>query len=109
MSKIRKMKKISYSLIILFLITSCGGVKDAGKVLRNEKIYSSDEFPVKKREPLVLPPDYNKIPVPNSEVQNKDSYDENRIKKILKDTEGTNSSQNSKSSTEESILNRIKK
>ena len=47
--------------------------------------------------------------MPNSEVQNKDSYDENRIKKILKDTEGTNSSQNSKSSTEESILNRIKK
>ena len=94
---------------MLFLITSCGGVKDAGKVLRNEKINSSDEFLVKKREPLVLPPDYNKIPVPNSEVQNKDSYDENRIKKILKDTEGTNSSQNSKSSTEESILNRIKK
>ena len=33
---------------------------DARKVLRNEKIKTTDEFLVKKREPLVLPPDYRK-------------------------------------------------
>ena len=39
---------------------------DASKVLRNEKIKTTDEFLVKKREPLVLPPDYRTIPEPGS-------------------------------------------
>ena len=36
-------------LLTLFFIVSCGGLKDAGKVLRNEKIQTTDEFLVEKR------------------------------------------------------------
>ena len=46
-------------LLIIFTFTACG---DAAKTLRNEKIKTTDEFLVKKRQPLVLPPDYNKLP-----------------------------------------------
>ena len=60
------MKKINFLLSIIFLLTSCGGLKDAGKVLRNEKVRTTDEFLVEKRNPLVLPPKYVKIPVPGS-------------------------------------------
>lgn len=101
------MKKINLLIITLFIVTSCGGFKEAGKVLRNEKTNSTDEFLVKKREPLVLPPDYNKIPKPNSKDTNNKYEEENRIKKILKDSTETKSSK-STTSTEESILEKIK-
>ena len=56
--------------------------KDAGKVLRNEKIKTTDEFLVKKRKPLVLPPDYKKIPEPGKKKKKK--MMKRKIKKILK-------------------------
>ena len=60
------MKKIIYIHILFLLLTACGGMKEAGKVLRNEKIKTTDEFLVKKNNPLVLPPDYNNMPEPGS-------------------------------------------
>ncbi len=60
------MKNTKILLITFFLFVSCGGLKEAGSVLRNEKIKNTDEFLVKKRNPLVLPPNYEKIPEPGS-------------------------------------------
>ena len=60
------MKKINFLVLISFLLASCSGVSDAGKVLRNEKVKTTDEFLVKKRQPLVLPPNFNEIPEPGS-------------------------------------------
>ena len=37
-------------LIVLVLLVSCGGLKEAGQVLRNEKIKTTDEFLVKEPE-----------------------------------------------------------
>ena len=84
------MKKINLLLLILFLSVSCGGLKDAGKVLRNEKTATTDEFLIKKRNPLVLPPDFEKIPEPGS-ITKKDQEDENKIQKILKAPESSKS------------------
>ena len=44
------MKKIIYIHILFLLLTACGGMKEAGKVLRNEKIKTTDEFLVKKKQ-----------------------------------------------------------
>ena len=101
------MKKINFLLIILITLVSCGSVEEAGKVLRNEKIKTTDEFLVKKRKPLILPPDYNEIPEPGTKTENKINENE-KIKKMLKSTEKTNIKNNS-SSTEQSILNKIRK
>ena len=101
------MKKIKFLLIILITLVSCGSVEEAGKVLRNEKIKTTDEFLVKKRKPLVLPPDYNEIPEPGTKTENKINENE-KIKKMLKSTEKNNIKNNS-SSTEQSILNKIRK
>ena len=102
------MKNLKLILIGLFLINSCKGFSDAGKVLRNEKTRTTDEFLVKKKQPLVLPPDYNELPEPSSkkEIKTKDNYS---IKKILKAKEETDSNEKKSSSVEESILNRIRK
>ena len=102
------MKKIYPLLTVLILLTSCTSLSDAGKVLRNEKIKTTDEFLVKKRKPLVLPPDYNEIPEPSSSEENKINEDQ-KIKSIIKSSEKKISNKNKSSSTEQSIINRIRK
>ena len=99
----------NFYLINVFLIflTACSGLKDAGKVLRNEKIRTTDEFLVKKRNPLVLPPNYEEIPEPGS-ILNKKLNQEDKIKKLLKAPE-TKEDKKVPSSVENSILNRIRK
>ena len=52
------MKNTIILFIMLFLLVSCSTIKDAGKVLRNEKIKTTDEFLVEKRDPLVFPTRY---------------------------------------------------
>ena len=60
---------------------SCGGASDAAKVLKNEKVTNTDEFLVKKRAPLVLPPEYDTLPEPNS-AKNSKKTETNKINKI---------------------------
>ena len=43
---------------------------EAKKVLSNEKIKTTDEFLVKKRDPLVLPPNYKDLPKPGTLIIN---------------------------------------
>lgn len=101
------MSKINFILIFIFLLTSCNGLKEARKVLRNEKITTTDEFLVKKRNPLVLPPNYEELPIPGSIKEVKENQEE-KIKKILKAPE-IQETKKSSSSVEKSILNKIRK
>ena len=103
------MKKLFFYIILLILLNSCGGgLDDAKKVLKNEKIRTTDEFLVKKRNPLVLPPNFEEIPEPGS-IDKKKENEEEKIKKILKAPKSDNISGDNSSSIEESILNRIRK
>ena len=101
------MKKILLTLFLPVILLSCASLEEAGKVLRNEKVKTNDEFLVKKREPLITPPDYNKIPKPGSIEESKNNEDEQKLKKILKSTEEVN--QDSSNSTEESIIDKIRR
>ena len=99
-------KSIFYILLTLFLY-SCNTLSDVGKTLRNEKIRTTDEFLVKKREPLSLPPDYKKLPEPRQDNSAKQES-KNKINKILKITK-TQSTKKKSSSVEQSIINKIRK
>ena len=91
------------------LLNNCSSIGEAGKILRNEKRATIDEFLIKKKEPLTLPPDFTKIPKPNS-IEDKAETEQNSFKKILKMSETkSGSNQTKSSSTEKSILNQIKK
>ena len=98
------MKKIT-SIFIFLILFSCSSLKDAGKVIRNEKITTTDEFLVKKKDPLILPPNYEKIPQPDTLKENKSK--EKDVKSILK-INTKNQSLKKNSSTEKSIIERIK-
>jgi hypothetical protein len=104
----KNISKTALSLVSLFFLYSCGGLSDVGKVMRNEKVSSNDEFLVKKREPLILPPDYDTLPEPMSEESiNKEN--DNNINKILKIPNEQENSKKKSSSVEQSIINEIRK
>ena len=103
-----KIKKIVLLLSLITFLYSCGSASDAAKVLRNEKIRSTDAFLVEKKGPLVLPPDYNEIPAPDTIIE-KNKNDENKIKRILKAPINENKATNNSSSVEKSILEKIRK
>jgi len=100
------MKKLFLNFIIFSLLYSCGG-SNIGKVLRNEKIKTTDEFLVQKRDPLTMPPGYETLPKPGEiNVKKKDNKS---IKSILKAPKDENSSTSKISSVEKSIINEINK
>ena len=51
-------------LLIFIILVNCQTVDEVGKVMRNEKVSSTDEFLVKKNQPLVIPPNLRELPVP---------------------------------------------
>ena len=96
------MKK-NINLVLIFLIlTSCGGFK-----LKKTEV---DEFLVEKKSPLVLPPDYGKLPLPDGQKKPDDNEEGLSLKEVLskKNTSETEKKQNNNSSIEKSILDKIK-
>tara|TARA_B100000886_G_C20265450_1_gene424756 strand:- start:95 stop:406 length:312 start_codon:yes stop_codon:yes gene_type:complete len=67
------MNKKIFFIIALFFLSSCQNVKDA---LTGKKYENSDEFLVIKKNPLVLPPNFNELPTP------KDVANTNQIENI---------------------------
>ena len=106
-----KFFKISKLLILLFFIYSCGSV---GEALQGKKRSDQgDEFLVDKKNPLVMPPDFDKLPKPGeaSIKSTKDiKSDQSNIENLLKKSkieEDTSSAEKS-TSIESSILKKIK-
>ena len=104
--KIRK--SLFICCVAIFFLNNCSSFKEAGKVLRNEKTSNTDEFLIKKREPLTQPPNYKVMPEPGS-AKSRADIDEKSIENILKSSRTkSNNLRNKSSSTEESILKKIK-
>ena len=90
---------------LILLIYSCGTVKEG---FTNQKKENKDEFLVEKKSPLVMPPDYDKLPIPNPEMsQNENSEDV--LKKLIVNNDDDNSvSSNSNKKIEELLIEKIK-
>ena len=106
----KKMFKIKFTtyLCIFFLVASCGAVREG---FSNQKKDNTDEFLVKKKSPLVLPPDYDQLPIPNQEIDN-ENKDDNKVEKLIsKDTKTKNLENEETSNTnfENFVLDQIKK
>ena len=103
-----KILKFFLILSLYILVSSCGSVKEA---FTNQKKNSSDEFLVEKKSPLVMPPDYNDLPVPNT----KNNVDENsnNIESLITNNEKGdakyNNSDGKDQNLEETLLKKIKK
>ena len=98
------MYKIIYLLLtlsIIFFVTSCESVK---RGLTGEKMKSTDEFLIKKKDPLIMPPDYENLPTPDERIAAKEEIS------TFEQTLGTSIEESSttSSSTENSILKKIR-
>ena len=91
-------------ILALPLLFNCSGVKEAleGQKRSNQ----SDEFLVKKKNPLQMPPDINKLPQPGDGQEMKDTSKENDVKKLLQIKE-TNNTETIKSGS--GLLSNMKK
>ena len=97
-------KKIIYLFFIIFFINSCGTLQEAKRGLTGEKRQSTDEFLIQKKNPLILPPDYENLPSPDER-----SAATEEISIFEKDLEiTTEDTSSSSSSVEESILRKIR-
>ena len=97
-------------LILPFLIWNCQSMSDAGKALRNEKTNSTDEFLVKKKAPLTLPPDFAEIPEPGAlEDKKKEESEKNKIEEAFRIDKAKSNQKPKSGSIEDSILKRIGK
>jgi len=102
-------KKTIFLMLLIFLVTSCadtwGNVK---RGLTGAKQNSTDEFLVQKKDPLILPPDFESLPSPSDRdeaIEEMSSFE--KTLKQASETEITASSTGS--STEDSILKQIRK
>ena len=101
-----KLFRFYITISIAIILSSCGTVKEG---FSNQKKNNSDEFLVEKKSPLVMPPDYNELPIPNENKTKKENKDiKSLILKSKKDKIKENLDQKSPS-FEESILKKIKK
>ncbi len=105
-----KFFKISNLLFLLLFLYSCGSV---GEALQGKKRSDQgDEFLIDKKNPLVMPPDFDKLPKPGE--ANIDSTkdivsNQSNIKDLLKNSNDQSISNTSEStSIESSILKKIK-
>jgi len=91
-------------IIILPMLTYCGGVRDALEGKRRSE--QSDEFLVKKKNPLQMPPDINKLPKPGDDFEVSKSENKDEVKDLL-EIKKTNNNEVSKSGSD--LINTMKK
>ena len=99
--------KIFIFLNIILIISSCGTIKEG---FTNQKKNNSDEFLVEKKSPLIMPPNFNELPVPKQKDSATQS-ESDEIKTLIskkKNTEITNDMNKKDKSFEETILKKIK-
>jgi hypothetical protein len=101
-------KKNFIFIFIFIFLSNCQSLGDFKKAMTGQKINTTDEFLIKKKDPLILPPEHDKLPLPkSSDLQEKK---ENKVKSILKI--GKNSEikkSSSMSSLEKKILRELRK
>ena len=107
------MKKNKILLIIIIpiiFLNACNTLKDG---FRSQKKDSIDEFLVEKKSPLVMPPDFDELPLPSDTNENPEQLEESNIKSLISNNENsltdTKSNVNQSQNFENSILEKIKK
>ena len=98
-------KKITYVIVLAFFVISCADTFDSVKRgITGSKKDSTDEFLVKKKDPLILPPDYENLPTPDERSAAIEEFSilEDNLEILIENDSSTSSS------VEDSILKKIR-
>ena len=100
-------KYLKYFLFLTFIfLTSCQNIKDG---LTGKKSETSDEFLVQKKNPLVLPPEFDLLPEPKDAMIDEEEIKNEEIELLLGtiDDESKKASDDNFKSFEDFILEKI--
>ena len=99
-------KKSIFIIFLFYFLSGCQSLRDG--LEGNKKSKSSEEFLIEKKNPLVLPPDYSKLPEPSEKKeQDKNEFD---LKKIIETSDNSANSETAvNESLKKSIIDKIKK
>ena len=101
--------KLTILLILMITLNSCGTIKEG---FVSKKKNSTDEFLVKKKSPLVMPPEFYELPIPGNNNQEQKNEENLNIKSLITGSENETSKSQNRSNQdtnfETSILEKIK-
>jgi hypothetical protein len=101
-------KKGIYLFFLFLFLSSCGDTFGSVKRgLSGEKQTNIDEFLVEKKDPLILPPDFEELPIPGLKSSEEIEELEEDLS-VFKNMVKTEKNLSKPNSTEQSILNKIK-
>ena len=97
-----------FSVLILSLFCiSCSGGLEGFKL--KKKSSSGDEFLIQKKDPLVLPPDYSKLPNPEEDIEETEKEESQIEIEFKNDNSENKNTDKATTSLEKSILEKIQK
>ncbi len=101
-------KKNFIFIFIFIFLSNCQSLGNFKKAMTGQKANTTDEFLIKKKDPLILPPQHDKLPLPkSSDLQEKK---ENTVKSILKTGKNSEIKKGSSvSSLEKKVLEELRK
>ena len=95
-------------IISVSILFACSTIKSG---FQSERKNSTEEFLVEKKKPLVMPPNYEELPIPKTNSSEK-NLEENEIKKLIISEENGNVSSDNENdinkTLEKSIIEKIK-
>ena len=99
-------KLIFFNLLILMFLSGCQIVRENLSMKKKQNV---DEFLIEKKNPLILPPEFSKLPEPRKNNEDEVSQDDNiDLTKVLETNDGLDE-ETLPSDLEKSIQNILKK
>ena len=110
------MKKNNYLILFLTFLLLVSGCQDVKKGFGGKNIDEGEEFLVIKKNPLVVPPDFKKMPIPKNEIEESNTIEvennqDSDFKKLLKTKDQSVDLPDSRENTvdlEKKIIDKIK-
>ncbi len=99
------MKKFFIYLLIFGYVSACQSAREGFTLKKKD---NSDEFLVEKKNPLVMPPEYSDLPVPEDFEKQPNNDNEDDFEKIISTSKTKNTkSKIEKTNIEQSVLDKI--
>ena len=103
----RNISKFFLVFIIFIFLKGCGNsFSEFKETMSGQKVTNTDEFLIKKKDPLVLPPEYEKLPLPKT---GKQKSNVNTTETVLKSNKTKNSNSKVSTDLENMILEELRK
>ena len=102
----KKIRVMLFLVIVFFTFQSCQTVKEG---FSSQKKKSTDEFLVEKKSPLVMPPDFNELPLPkiSENIEEEENEAGNNIEKLISNNNSPEISEAQDKNFENLIIEKI--